>query len=53
MSEKLETGTIVEGKVVRVKPFGAIVAFENGSQGLCIYHRSLTTSSRILQIMSM
>ena len=34
MSEKLETGTIVEGKVVRVKPFGAIVACENGSQGL-------------------
>ena len=26
MSEKLEVGSIVEGKVVRVKPFGAIVS---------------------------
>lgn len=34
MSEKIEVGSIVEGKVVRVKPFGAIVALENGSQGL-------------------
>lgn len=34
MSEKLEIGSIVEGKVVRIKPFGAIVSLENGSQGL-------------------
>ncbi len=34
MAEKIETGSIVEGKVVRIKPFGAIVQLENGSQGL-------------------
>lgn len=43
MSEKLEVGSIVEGKVVRVKPFGAIVspwqctgsgAYLSGSQQL-------------------
>ncbi len=34
MAEKIEAGVIVEGKVVRVKPFGAIVQLENGSQGL-------------------
>ena len=33
MSEKLEVGSIVEGKVIRVKPFGAIVAIGN-TQGL-------------------
>ncbi len=33
MSEKLEVGSIVEGKVVRVKPFGAIVSLGN-VQGL-------------------
>ena len=33
MSEKLEVGSIVEGKVVRVKPFGAIVSLGN-AQGL-------------------
>ena len=33
MSEKLEVGSIVEGKVVRVKPFGAIVSLGN-TQGL-------------------
>ncbi len=33
MSEKLEVGSIVEGKVVRVKPFGAIVSIGN-VQGL-------------------
>lgn len=32
MSEKLEIGSIVEGKVVRLKPFGAIVSLGN-SQG--------------------
>ena len=32
-SEKLEVGSIVEGKVVRVKPFGAIVSLGN-TQGL-------------------
>ncbi len=34
MAEKIEAGNIVEGKVVRIKPFGAIVQLENGSQGL-------------------
>lgn len=33
MSEKLEVGSIVEGKVVRVKPFGAIVSL-GSVQGL-------------------
>lgn len=33
MSEKLEVGSIVEGKVARVKPFGAIVSLGN-TQGL-------------------
>lgn len=33
MSEKLEIGSIVEGKVVRVKPFGAIVSL-GSVQGL-------------------
>ena len=33
LSEKLEVGSIVEGKVVRVKPFGAIVSLGN-TQGL-------------------
>jgi len=33
MSEKLEVGSIVEGKVVRVKPFGAIVSLGK-TQGL-------------------
>ena len=33
MSEKLEVGSIVEGKVVRIKPFGAIVSLGN-TQGL-------------------
>ena len=34
MAEKIEVGSIVEGKVVRIKPFGAIVAIENGPLGL-------------------
>ena len=33
MSEKLEVGSIVEGKIVRIKPFGAIVSLGT-SQGL-------------------
>lgn len=33
MSEKLEIGSIVEGKIVRIKPFGAIVSLGN-AQGL-------------------
>lgn len=33
MSEKFEVGSIVEGKVVRVKPFGAIVSI-GSAQGL-------------------
>ena len=34
MSEKLEVGSIVEGKVIRVKPFGAIVSIGEQAQGL-------------------
>ena len=34
MSEKYEVGSIVEGKVVRIKPFGAIVSIGEGAQGL-------------------
>lgn len=33
MSEKLEVGSIVEGKIVRIKPFGAIVSL-GAVQGL-------------------
>ncbi|WP_317855815.1 S1 RNA-binding domain-containing protein [Chakrabartyella piscis] len=33
MSDKLEVGSIVEGKIVRIKPFGAIVSLGN-AQGL-------------------
>ena len=33
MSEQLEVGSIVEGKVVRIKPFGAIVSL-GSAQGL-------------------
>ena len=28
MADKIEAGSIVEGKVVRIKPFGAIVQLE-------------------------
>lgn len=34
MSEKLEIGTIVEGEVIKVKPFGAIVSIDGKNQGL-------------------
>lgn len=34
MSEKFEVGSIVEGKVVRIKPFGAIILIGEGTQGL-------------------
>ncbi len=34
MAEKIETGSVVDGKVVRIKPFGAIVQLEGGAQGL-------------------
>jgi len=34
MSEHIEAGSIVEGKVVRIKPFGAIVSIEGKYQGL-------------------
>ena len=34
MSDKIEVGSIVEGKVLRVKPFGAIVAIDGFGQGL-------------------
>ena len=34
MSDNLEVGSIVEGKVLRVKPFGAIVAIDGAGRGL-------------------
>lgn len=34
MSEKYEVGNIVEGKVIKIKPFGAIISLDNGTQGL-------------------
>ena len=34
MSEKVQVGTIVEGKVLRIKPFGAIVSLGDKVQGL-------------------
>ena len=34
MSEKLEIGTIVEGKVIKIKPFGAIISIDEKTQGL-------------------
>lgn len=34
MSEKIVVNSIVEGKVIRVKPFGAIVALEGNVSGL-------------------
>ena len=34
MSEKVQVGNIVEGKVLRIKPFGAIVSLGDKVQGL-------------------
>ncbi len=34
MSERIEVGSIIEGKVIRIKPFGAIVSLPDNSQGL-------------------
>ena len=34
MAEKIEVGQIYEGKVVRIKPFGAIVSLPGNVQGL-------------------
>ena len=34
MPDNVEIGTIVEGKVVKIKPFGAIVALPSSSHGL-------------------
>jgi len=34
MSEPIAVGTIVEGKVVRIKPFGAIVSLPDNTHGL-------------------
>lgn len=34
MSEKVQVGNIVEGKVLRIKPFGAIVSLGDKMQGL-------------------
>lgn len=48
MSENYEVGCIVEGKVVKVKPFGAIVSLGNGMQGLV--HISQISSSFVENI---
>ena len=34
MAEKIEAGQVYEGKVVRIKPFGAIVSLPGNVQGL-------------------
>ena len=34
MSEQLVVGSIVEGKVIKITPFGAIVSINGGGQGL-------------------
>lgn len=34
MSDKFEVGSIVEGKVTKIKPFGALVALDDQTQGL-------------------
>ena len=34
MSNKISIGSIVEGKVIKIKPFGAIVALPDNSHGL-------------------
>lgn len=34
MAEKPEVGSIVEGKIIRIKPFGAIVSIGERTQGL-------------------
>lgn len=34
MLEKVEIGSIVDGKVVKIKPFGAIVSLPDNTQGL-------------------
>ena len=48
MSEKPEVGSIVEGKVIRIKPFGAIVSIGEGVQGLV--HISQVANRRINKI---
>ena len=48
MSEKLEVGSIVEGKVIRVKPFGAIVSIGEQAQGLV--HISQVANSYVQDI---
>lgn len=34
MPESVQVGSIVDGKVVKIKPFGAIVSLGDGAQGL-------------------
>jgi len=34
MPENVEIGTVVEGKIVKIKPFGAIVALPSNNHGL-------------------
>ncbi len=48
MSEKLEAGAILEGKVIKIKPFGAIIALPNQTQGLV--HISHISSSFVKNV---
>ena len=48
MSEKIEVGQIVDGKITRIKPFGAIVLLPDNSQGLV--HISHVASSYVQDI---
>ncbi len=34
MSEQITVGSVVEGKVIKIKDFGAIIALNDGKQGL-------------------
>jgi predicted RNA-binding protein with RPS1 domain len=54
MSEKIEIGSIVEGKVSRIKPFGAIVLLPDNTQGLVhISHISTSYVQNIEEHVSM
>ena len=46
--EKLEVGSVVEGKVVNIKPFGALVMLPDNSQGLV--HISHISSSFVQNV---
>jgi len=45
MVSELEEGSIVEGKILKIKPYGALVGLPNGAQGLV--HISHISSSYV------